>query len=616
MDRLTLLAQATGDEPAGGAAIAEAVGATAGALVVTAAIAVLVAGHRSGRIKLLGRAAALAERMTGLPGWAALPSMIVGASLLTAVLGMYWDISLHIDNGRDDGPLANPAHYLILVGLYGALLAGVISAALSTERPSDTAVRFGPGWWIPAGGLLIAACGAFALSGFPLDDLWHRVFGQDVTLWGPTHLMLIGGGSIAVLGGMALMSEAVGRLGGDPGRNGPAALLLLRRSLLLGGFLVALSTFQGEFDFGVPQFRLVLHPILLMLAAGIGLVTARIYLGRGGALQAVAGFLVIRGFLAIMVGGVWDQTTPHFPLYIAEAVIVEAVFARAGQRSPVASGAVAGVLIGTVGLAAEWAWSHVWMPYPWPESLLPEAAIAGLATAVAAGALGGFVGAALIRPTPERGAPMGRTAHRAALAALLVLVAAIGWGLPISADGPERAAVALEVAGTGTGRSVHATVRLDPSDAAADAHFLTVTAWQGGGSVVSELEEVRPGVYRTDEPVPVHGGWKAIIRLHTGDSLLGVPVFLPEDRAIPAPEVPAQGTFTRAFVRDLVLLQRERKDDVPGALSAIAYLVVAAIAAALIVLIAWVLLRLEGSERPPRAPRAAGRTPVREPELV
>jgi hypothetical protein len=616
METMTLFAQATGDEPAGGAAVGEAIGATAGALVVTAAIAVLIAGHRSGRIKLLARAAALSERTTGLPGWAALPSMIVGISLLTAVLGMYWDISLHIDNGRDDGPLANPAHYLILIGLYGALLAGVVSAALSTERPSDTAVRFGPGWWIPAGGLLIAACGAFALSGFPLDDLWHRIFGQDVTLWGPTHLMLIGGGSLAVLGGMALMSEAFGRLGGDPGRDGPSALLLVRRSLLLGGFLVALSTCQGEFDFGVPQFRQVLHPILIMLAAGIGLVTARIYIGRGGALQAVAGFIVIRGFLAIMVGGVWDQTTPHFPLYIAEALLVEAAFARAGKRSPVATGAIAGVLIGTIGLAAEWGWSHVWMPYPWRDTLLPEAAVAGLVTAVAAGALGGYVGGALVRPTADRAAPMGRAARRAALAALVVLVAVIGWGLPISDEGPRRAAVALEDVSTGAGRSVHATVRLDPPGAAEDAHFLNVTAWQGGGSVVSELEEVRPGVFRTSEPIPVHGGWKAIIRLHTGDSLLGVPLFLPEDRAIPAPAVPAEATFRRDFVRDLVLLQRERKDDVPAALSTIAYAVVAAIAAALIALIGWVLLRLEGSERRPGAPRPARRTPVREPELV
>ena len=40
---------------------------------------------------------------------------------------------------------------------------------------------------------MLFACASFSLLGFPLDDGWHRIFGQDVTLWGPTHLMLIGG---------------------------------------------------------------------------------------------------------------------------------------------------------------------------------------------------------------------------------------------------------------------------------------------------------------------------------------------------------------------------------------------------------------------------------------
>jgi hypothetical protein len=379
-------AQSTGNEPAGGAAIGEAIGATAGAVVATAIVVAIIMGHRSGRSGLLSRFGDWAERHTGLPAWASVPSILLGVSLLVAVLGMYWDISLHIDNGRDAGPLANPAHYLILVGLYGVLVAGVLSIALAgTERPTKTAIHLGGDWWAPVGGLMMAACGAFALSGFPLDDMWHRLFGQDVTLWGPTHLMLIGGASLATLGGMVLMGEAITAIGRDPEREGTPLVYHVRRALLVGGFLVAVSTFQAEFDFGVPQFREVYQPILIMLAAGIGLVTTRLYIGRGGALLAVAGYIAIRGFLAIMVGGVWGQTTPHFPLYIVEALIVEAVFARAGGRSPVVNGAIAGALIGTIGLGAEWAWTHIWMPIPWNDSLLPEAAIAGIVTAVAAG---------------------------------------------------------------------------------------------------------------------------------------------------------------------------------------------------------------------------------------
>jgi hypothetical protein len=362
-----------------------------------------------------------------------------------------------------------------------------------------------------------------------------------------------------------------------------------------------------------------------MLAAGIGLVTTRLYLGRGGALLAVFGYVLIRGFLTVMVGGVWGQTTPHFPLYIVEALLVEAVFARAALRSPVASGALAGGLIGTIGLAAEWGWSHIWMPLPWPESLLPEALIAGFIAAVAAGAVGGFVGGALARPMemadevglPEGPRPrLGRGSRRAALAGLLTLVALIGWGLPISADGPTSAAVRLTDVPSRDGRMVQATIRFSPRDAVDDAHFANVTAWQGGGSVVSKLSEIRPGVYRTKEPVPVHSGWKALLRVHTGDSLVGIPIYLPRDEAIPAPEVPARASFTRPFVRDVEILQREQKEDVPGVLKLIAYLTVGSIAAGLIALIAWALLRLEGAEPRSRRPRARSRTSVRRAELV
>jgi hypothetical protein len=612
-------AQSTGQEPAGGAAIGEAVGATAGALVATVLVVLLIRGHRNGSIGALNSIGRWAERHTGLPAWASLPSILLGASLLVAVLGMYWDISLHIDNGRDPGPLANPAHYLILIGLYGVLVAGVLSMALAgTEKPAKTAIHLGGDWWAPVGGLMMAACGAFALTGFPLDDMWHRLFGQDVTLWGPTHLMLIGGASLAVLGGMVLMGEAITAVGKDPEREGTPVIYHLRRALLVGGFLVALSTFQAEFDFGVPQFREVYQPILIMLAAGIGLVTTRLYIGRGGALLAVAGYIAIRGFLTIMVGGVWDQTTPHFPLYIVEALIVEAVFARAGGRSPVVNGAIAGALIGTVGLAAEWAWTHIWMPIPWNDSLLPEAAVAGLITAVAAGMVGGFIGGSLVGRSGalisrEDGRRLESGDRRAALVGGLALIAVIGWALPLSTTGPDRAQVSLRDIDSGKERTVAATIRLEPRDSVDDPEFISVTGWQGGGSVVDPLEEVRQGVYRTTKPIPVYDGWKSTMRIQQGDALISMPLYMPRDAAIPAKEVPAKPSFTRGFVADHEVLQRERKEGVPGVLTLIAYLTVLAIALALIALIAWSLLRVDRGEG--RLARA-GRTRRARAELV
>ena len=102
-----------------------------------------------------------------------------------------------------------------------------------------------------------------------------------------------------------------------------------------------------------------------------------------------------------------------------------------------------------------------------------------------------------------------------------------------------------------------ATVEIDPAAPAADAKWLHAMAWQGGGSRLVELREVAPGVYRTAEPLPVHGDWKAMVRLHTGTAILAMPVYLPEDPGIPAREVPAEPRFERAFQLDSEVLRRE-----------------------------------------------------------
>jgi hypothetical protein len=192
-------------------------------------------------------------------------------------------------------------------------------------------------------------------------------------------------------------------------------------------------------------------------------------------------------------------------------------------------------------------------------------------------------------------------------------MAVIGWGLPLSSDGPRSASVTLrDVPGAEGGRAVDATIRVTPTGAADDPEWLNVTAWQGGGSLLDPLERVGPGLYRTTQPIPVHGSWKAMLRLQREDVLVSVPIYLPRDRGIPAPEVPAQASFTREFQADHELLQRERKEGVAGSLTASAYATVLVIALSLMALIAWALIRMEGGgrgpfrRRPPSAARARG----------
>jgi hypothetical protein len=574
--------------PAGGAELGQIVIATVAATLVTAGLLFLGLGHRTGSVQILQRLADRGERITGLPGWVAFPSFVSSLSLLTALFGMYWDISIHIDNGRDPGPLANPAHYFILAGLFGIFSAGFFAMVLPKEKPSKVAIRIGRDWWAPLGGVLICACGAFSLIGFPLDDVWHRLFGQDVTLWGPTHLMLIGGAAMTLVGIAVLTVEGMraNAVAGVSGRE-LAHTRMLRAVALTGGLMLGLSTFQAEFDFGVPQFQLVFQPMLLMLAAGIGLVLARVYAGRGAALGAAGFFILLRAGLALLIGPVIGQTTPHFPLYIAEALTVEAVAFAVPVNRPLRFGLAAGIGIGTVGLAAEWAWSHAWMPLAWPSSALGEIALLGFAAAIAGATIGAWIGAHLAAEPGERSPQL----RRAAVCSAAVLAALVAYGLYTPTQEGVSAQVSLrDVPGPG-GRQVQATVRMDPADAAAGANWFDATAWQGGGLVVDSLRRIGPGLYRTTEPIPVHGNWKAMIRLHEGNSLTALPIYLPRDAAIPVGEIPAPARFTRFFGDEHQLLQREHKGGSP-ALVAIAYSTVAAIALFLLVLLAWALHRL------------------------
>jgi hypothetical protein len=535
----------------------------AGAISGFAIIVLLMGGlgHRSEMVPTLTWFEGFSERVSGQPAWASLPCGLAIISLLTAVFGLYWDVSLHIDRGRDPGVFSNPSHYFILGGLYGIFGAGWFSICLSREdradRPGPTAIRITRDWYAPLGGVMMMGAGAFSLLGFPLDDFWHRLFGQDVTLWGPTHLMLIGGAAMTLLG-IAIIQVEVRRAvrgSGLPDRE-YGWVRHLRHVWLPGGLLVGLSTFQGEYDFGVPQFQLIYHPMLIMLAAGVGLVAARVWLGPGRALGAVAFFIAMRGGLALLVHGSLGESLPHFPLYIAEALIVEGVALVVSVKRPLRFGVVCGALIGTVGLAAEWGWSHVWMPIPWSTEILPETIALGLAMALAASLIGAWVGARLGSERIAYSRPLRWTALGAAVAAFAMLA----FPLVTQSTTDLSARVALRDVTTGPQRTAIATVTLHPRNAADHATWLTATAWQGGGRlVVDHLRRVSEGVYETTRAVPLYGEWKTMIRLHEGNAILGLPLYAPPDPAIPVPGVAAPRNFERPFFSDHELLQRESR---------------------------------------------------------
>ncbi|MBJ7458503.1 MAG: hypothetical protein JHD02_04875, partial [Thermoleophilaceae bacterium] len=449
--------------PAAGAELRQiAIGGVAISVWMTFLL-VLGLRHRAGRTDLLDRADAAIERRTGLPGWAVLPYGVAVLALAIAGVGFVWDVSLHLDAGRDPGPFANPSHYMLIVGIVLCVTAGWLAIVMPKGRTAGpAAVKIGHDWYAPAGGVAMLACGSLSLTGFAADDIWHRLFGQDVTLWGPTHLMMITGGLLVLFSSFVLMREGMRtrraprtreekRAAAASGEaKGPVALL--STALLLGGALTGMTiAYQQEFSYGFPQFRLLFHPILIAFSAGVVLTAARTLYGRGGALIACAGSLIINVTLTLLVSYGFGEITLHFPLYIAAALLVELAAIIILKKGRYWFAALSAVLIGTIGTLAEFGWSNVWMPLPWPAQILPAAIATSVVAAACGAVLGTFFGTSL---TAQPGSPLlGRNAARAPLGAIAVFAVLVTVLIPQHAPAGLTASVKLTEVSAAPGRT-------------------------------------------------------------------------------------------------------------------------------------------------------------------
>ncbi|MCW2985082.1 MAG: hypothetical protein JWR63_2652, partial [Conexibacter sp.] len=113
-------------------------------------------------------------------------------------------------------------------------------------------------------------------------------------------------------------------------------------------------------------------------------------------------------------------------------------------------------------------------------------------------------------------------------------------------------------------REAIATVRFSDAGLADRAQLRQVLAWQGGNRVSRQLDEIAPGVYRTDGPVPLYGDYKTNLRLQSGRAFVALALHLPREPSIPTPGVARPEHFTAPFVSDVAAMQTERRDYVPG----------------------------------------------------
>jgi hypothetical protein len=200
--------------------------------------------------------------------------------LLSGELGSIWDREWHFFVGRDQ--FWTPPHTLIYVSIGGAGLVALAFVLVDTVRylkgtpgvDDSSTISIFKVFHAPLG-FIIAGFGALqALAAAPLDNYWHTLYGIDIALWAPFHMMGVTGGVIGGLGMVYIFASeaAIEREAGYPYR------CFLRLSLLEWGALLVLAgllnfTLIGFMQFPVATFGLLQIPSYPLPIAACGALT-------------------------------------------------------------------------------------------------------------------------------------------------------------------------------------------------------------------------------------------------------------------------------------------------------------------------------------------------------
>jgi len=570
---------------AGGAALDEVLIVSVFTFLVYGVVGWVILRERAGKATLLGRVADVAARIDGGPRWFVLPTLISVGGALAAATGVYWDVSLHIEDGRDTGPLANPAHYFIFLGLMLIFTGGALGMALKDERMPRRTLRLSRNWSAPLGASLGTVIAMLALGGFPLDDVWHRLFGQDVTEWGPTHIIMIGG-TIMLPYALLLSSAEARQVGGSK-------LAAFWEYIGVVVLMVGPVAFLLEYMYGVPQNPLIMDVVLVTMGVVVGLSYA-MYKGPLYVIAAWAGYAGVQWALQGVNVFIWQAMTPEHPLLLGGAVAA-AVLAK-WAKPTVAFAAGAGVVIALANLAVDYYWSKSFRPMEWPEHMMGWAALTAVVVGAAVGLIATwmFIKLSIVAATTEEDAAFARITSRTKVSAtgpvggavaalgLLAVIGVFAVHVAPKTEGVGEADVTIGQVSDG-----RAPVEIAVSDGLVeDAYWFECMSWQGGGQIRSQVERIGVNQYRCEDPMPVTGSWKTLVRLQMPVHVeVALPIYMPADEAVPVEAYEAV-SGPRPFQKEKDILQREVKKGVNTGLWTVAYLVVAIVFSGLFVAVA------------------------------
>ena len=169
-----------------------------------------MAQHTVGRTDSLSPSASHAPSLHAVLILRLTGGLVALLGALISFFGTSWDIQWHALIGRDRTLI--PPHEMMLAGITIAGIAAVtviVTETIWARRYPSMAQQFTPFAGLfsgPLGAYIVGYAALNSAVAFPLDTYWHTLYGIDVTLWAPFHIMIISGMALMAFGAIYMLA--------------------------------------------------------------------------------------------------------------------------------------------------------------------------------------------------------------------------------------------------------------------------------------------------------------------------------------------------------------------------------------------------------------------------
>ncbi len=262
-------------------------------------------------------------------------------ALLGAIIfleGTSWDIQWHSFIGRDRTLI--PPHIMMLSGVTLSGISGLLTVLIESwwarrnKSIAQYSVDFAEVFSGPLGAYIVGFTALTAAVAFPLDAYWHALYGIDVAIWAPFHVMFVASMGIVALGAAYMLISAahlaarIDSAGSGTRRAATVGVVLALATVLSLFTLLLFDALERKNFIDLGFMSISVFPLLSGILVAFTLVAAAYAIPwRWAATSVSVCYLLLAGIMAMFVQPATDwlltverlryRDTPSFTSVVA-----------------------------------------------------------------------------------------------------------------------------------------------------------------------------------------------------------------------------------------------------------------------------------------------------------